>query len=576
MSFERRIAIAGLLCILVWLGYDWLAPKPPPLDPEAQDAALAEGEQADAEERPDEDSAEPGSDPGAPPDGPDAAKEQGTPAADVEVVHHEIANDLLTLKVTNRAPGRGGIVEEVDLLSEQFQGHDTATDPLGLGGASTLEVSFADAQSDFRIPAAQAFTVHSASSDSFSLLHRTAEVQIEQTLKLLEGYEALLTVEVQNLSEQEQRHVMHVSSRVGLTGEESRYNLKRGMCRTTDDFEYEDSGDLEDGPISYGSFPVSWGGVDNKYFGTLLVPSEPFGNCELTRSDDGSFLVGDLSSNLATLGPGEVKRYELGVFVGAKELELLQDFSAMSPAADVHLEEAIDWGILGGLSEYLGRMLLALMRFFHSYVGVWGWAIVLVTIVIKIVTLPLTLKQMASMKAMKRIQPKISALKEKYADDRVKQGQEMQALFAREGVNPLAGCLPVFVQMPVYIALYAMLGAAVELVHEPFLWLPDLTKQDPYYALPLLLGGMMVVQNRMMPTSGDEMQAKLMRWIMPVVFSAFMLFLPSGLALYIFVNICLSVVQTAIQVGRNTDEPTPDVDAGKTKASADKKPGKKK
>ena len=212
------------------------------------------------------------------------------------------------------------------------------------------------------------------------------------------------------------------------------------------------------------------------------------------------------------------------------------------------------------------------MRFFYGWVGIWGWAIVLVTIVIKAVTLPLTLKQMSSMKAMKLIQPKIAEIKKKYADDRVKQGQETQALFAREGVNPLAGCLPVFVQMPVYIALYAMLGAAVELVHEPFLWLPDLTKQDPFYALPIMLGGMMVVQNRMMPTSGDEMQAKLMRWIMPVVFAAFMLFLPSGLALYIFVNICLSVVQTAIQVGRNTDEPAADAKPAK----ADEKPAKKK
>lgn len=583
MSFERRIFIALMLCALVWIGFDLFAPKPPPPeeDPQAESAEAADGEakseEGEAEGSTDKDAPE-GKAP--PTDGPEAAKDAEPTVADVETVHHEISNDLLSLKVTNRSPGRGGIVEEVDLLSEQFQGHETATDPLGLGGASTLEVNFADAQSDFRIPGGQAFEVESASSDSFTVVHRSEDVEIKQTLKLLEGYEGIMTVEVSNLTQQDQRHVMHVTTRVGITGEEGRYNLKRGMCRTADDFEDEDSSDVEDGPITYDTDPLFWGGVDNKYFGTLVVPTEPFAGCVLSRSDDGGFLVGSLASSVATLGPGEVKRYELGLFVGAKELERLQDFSAVSPPNEVHLEEAIDWGILGRLSEYLGRMLLALMRFFHSYVGVWGWAIVLVTIVIKIMTLPLTLKQMASMKAMKRIQPKIAALKEKYGDDRVKQGQEMQALFAREGVNPLAGCLPVFVQMPVYIALYAMLGAAVELVHEPFLWLPDLTKQDPYYALPLALGGMMVVQNRMMPTSGDEMQAKMMRWIMPVVFSAFMLFLPSGLALYIFVNICLSVVQTAIQVGRNTDEPATEADAAtggaKTKAGSDKKPGKKK
>lgn len=573
LSFEKRIAIALFLCGIVWIGFDFFAPPPPP--PLEEDA---QGEDAKADEALADD-AEPqdGSKP-APSGGPEAAKDDASadPGVEVvevvEVVHHAISNELLSLKVTNRAPGRGGMVEEVDLLSEQFRGHDTATDPLGLGGASTLEVSFADAASDFRIGGAQAYVVESATADSFTLVHRTEEVQIKQTLKLLAGYEGVLSVEVTNLTGQEQRHRMHVRTRVGLSGEESRYNIKRGLCRTAEDFEYEDNGDVEDGPISYGTDPVLWGGVDNKYFATLMVPTEPFGECVLEQSEDGGFLVGSLSSNVATLAPSEVKRYELGLFVGAKELESLQEFAAVEPATEVHLEEAIDWGILGRLSEYLGRMLLSLMRFFYGWVGVWGWAIVLVTIVIKAVTLPLTLKQMNSMKAMKRIQPKIAEIKKKYADDRVKQGQETQALFAREGVNPLAGCLPVFVQMPVYIALYAMLGAAVELVHEPFLWLPDLTKQDPFYALPIMLGGMMVVQNRMMPTSGDEMQAKLMRWVMPVVFAAFMLFLPSGLALYIFVNICLSVVQTAIQVGRNTDEPAADTKP----AMADEKPAKKK
>ena len=254
--------------------------------------------------------------------------------------------------------------------------------------------------------------MESATADSFTLVHRTDEVQVKQTLKLLAGYEGVLSVEVTNLTGQEQRHRMHVRSRVGLSGEESRYNIKRGLCRTTEDFEDEDNSDVEDGPVTYGEDPVLWGGVDNKYFGTLMVPTEPFGECVLSESDDGGFLVGSLSSNIATLDPNEVKRYELGLFVGAKELERLQDFSAVEPANEVHLEEAIDWGILGRLSEYLGRMLLSLMRFFYGWVGVWGWAIVLVTIVIKAVTLPLTLKQMNSMKAMKRIQPKIAIIKE--------------------------------------------------------------------------------------------------------------------------------------------------------------------
>jgi YidC/Oxa1 family membrane protein insertase len=235
--------------------------------------------------------------------------------------------------------------------------------------------------------------------------------------------------------------------------------------------------------------------------------------------------------------------------VGPKELDRLQQFAAVGTT--VPLDEAIDWGFFGGVSEWLGKMLLALLRWFQALVSNWGVSIVLLTVTVKAVTLPLTLKQMSSMKRMKEIQPEMNKIKEKYADDRVKQGQEMQALFARSGVNPLAGCFPMLVQLPIWFALYSMLGAAVELVHEPFLWLPDLTEQDPYYILPLALGALMIVQNRMMPSTMDAAQAKVMRWVMPIMFTVFMLFLPSGLGVYIFANIVLSLVQTAIQVGTN-------------------------
>jgi len=124
----------------------------------------------------------------------------------------------------------------------------------------------------------------------------------------------------------------------------------------------------------------------------------------------------------------------------------------------------------------------------------------------------------------------------------------MQALFARSGVNPLAGCLPMLVQLPIWIALYAMLATAVELYRESFLWLPDLTKQDPYFITPLAIGGLMFLQTKLQPTpSVDNQQAKMMMWMMPTIFTVMMLFLPSGLGVYIFANILLSLVQTVIQ-----------------------------
>jgi YidC/Oxa1 family membrane protein insertase len=192
--------------------------------------------------------------------------------------------------------------------------------------------------------------------------------------------------------------------------------------------------------------------------------------------------------------------------------------------------------------------MLWLLRLFYNLTGIWGVAIILLTVVVKVVTLPLTFKQMRSMKKMREVQPELEALKKKYADDRVRQAQEMQALFQRAGVNPLAGCLPMLIQLPIWIALYAMLNTAVELYREPFLWLPDLTQQDPYYIVPLAMGALMYFQMKIQPSGVDNEQAKMMAWMMPIIFTVMMLFLPSGLCVYIFANVLLSLVQTVIQL----------------------------
>jgi YidC/Oxa1 family membrane protein insertase len=545
--------VALAICALLWVVFDLVLPKPePPPEDQADVEALAEGETeggkdgkadgdtkaSDSADRPEED---------------DADEDEGTEAApSFETVEHEIQTELLGLTLTNRSPGRGGLVSGIHLRSEQFAEHDTARNAMGLDGAQTLEISFSDAETDFRIPASTAYEVREASSTHVELGHQDDDVEVTERVEMLEGYEARLRVRVTNRSSKSQAHRLHVRTRIGL-GEESRYDVQRGLCRLPDGLENEDRGDVDEEEVSYkGS--IKWGGVDRKYFGSLVVPEHPFAECTVSLSGNQSFLENDLRSELITLEPGETKDYVFGLFIGPKELERLAAFEAVEVEPEGDLQEAIDWGILGSVSEFLGRLLLSMLRFFHGVTGAWGWSIVLLTICVKLITLPLTLKQMASMKAMKRIQPEIAKIKEKYGDDRVKQGQEMQALFARSGVNPLAGCFPLVVQMPVWFALYSMLGSAVELVHVNFLWLPDLTKQDPYYALPIALGAMMVLQNRMMPSTGDAAQAKMMRWVMPVVFSAFMLFLPSGLGVYIFVNIVLSVIQTAVQVGRSGDE----------------------
>lgn len=552
MNSQTRMIVAVALCAIIYIVFDFLQPRPTPeelAEAERAKAGLLAGEDEGKVAGGVDSAGELTTDDGAPaPDG-DSPRDAGDPTPDVEIVKHEIGNDYLALIVSNRSPGSDGLLDAIHLLDAQFAGHTTATDPFLLGGLRTLEVSFADEATEFKLPKRAAYEVRQVDDSSITLGYNGDGVEVEETLQVLEGYQALLTVRVTNRSGHSQDHRLHVRTRIGA-GEGSRYDIRRGLCRTGEDVEDEDASDVEDGPINYGP-GILWGGVDSKYFASLIVPKEPSAKCEISASDDKGQVIQELTSAVTTVDDGETTTHVFGLYIGPKSLDRLQAFAAVENEGASTLAEAIDWGLLGGLSEWLGKLLLGLLRWFYGLVANWGISIVLLTVLVKLITLPLTLKQMASMKRMKEIQPDMAKIKEKYADDRAKQTQEMQALFARSGVNPLAGCLPMVVQLPIWFALYSMLSAAVELVHVSFLWLPDLTQQDPIYALPLALGGLMIVQNRMMPTSsmGDETQAKMMRWVMPIMFTVFMLFLPSGLGIYIFANILLSIVQTAVQVG---------------------------
>lgn len=535
MSFQSRTVIALALCAVIFVLFDWLGPKPAPT-PEGDATASADAK--------DETKAPDGKSDAAPAD----VDEPEVPVGNVAAIDRELRNDLIAVRLSNRSPARGGILSGIELLSPQFHNQVTATDSLRLGGAPTLEISFADEASDVKVPKTTSFDLRSESPSHVEFGYRGSDVDISERFELLGGYQAKLVVTVTNRSTAAQDHRLHLSTRVGVT--DSQYDISRGLCNTAEGLEEEDASDVEDGPIRYAG-PVTWAGADNKYFGLFMVPTQPAADCEI-RLGEGNFVVNRLSGGVVTLQAGESQTYEYGLFIGAKELDKLKSFNAV-PSPDLRLESSINWGFLGGLSEWLGRLLLGMLRWFFAATGSWGISIVLLTLVVKLATLPLTLKQMSSMKRMREIQPEIAKIKAKYGDDRVKQGQEMQALFQRSGVNPLAGCLPTLVQLPIWFALYSMLSAAVELVHQTFLWLPDLTQQDPYFLLPLSLGALMVVQNRMMPNTMDEAQAKMMRWLMPIMFTLFMLFLPSGLAVYIFANIVLSITQTLIQVGVGKD-----------------------
>ena len=175
--------------------------------------------------------------------------------------------------------------------------------------------------------------------------------------------------------------------------------------------------------------------------------------------------------------------------------------------------------------------------------GNWGIAIILITLLIKLLTLHWNTKSMRSMKEMQKLKPLMDELKGKYGEDKQRYQQEVANLWKRHKINPARGCLPMLFQMPIYIAWYQALMAAVELYRAPlFGWIDDLTAPDPYYVMPILMGAAMFVQQRMSPTTADNTQAKMMMYMMPAMFTFFMLFLPSGLTLYILVNVLLSML----------------------------------
>ncbi len=220
------------------------------------------------------------------------------------------------------------------------------------------------------------------------------------------------------------------------------------------------------------------------------------------------------------------------LYVGPKD-------QARMEAAEPTLKLTVDYGVFSILADPLFWLLTKI----NDFLGNWGWSIIMLTLLIKIVFYKLTETQYKSMANLRRLQPKMEALKERYGDDRQKMGQAMMDLYRTEKVNPLAGCIPILIQIPVFIALYWVLVESVEMRQAPFvLWLNDLTAKDPYFVLPVLMGISMYIMQKLSPTPTDPVQAKVMMSL-PFIFTIFFAFFPSGLVLYWFANNLLSILQ---------------------------------
>ena len=233
------------------------------------------------------------------------------------------------------------------------------------------------------------------------------------------------------------------------------------------------------------------------------------------------------------LKPGESASYRVLSFVGPKERAVLDSLGHGT-------SEVIQLGWFA----FIGKALIWYLYKLKGLVGSWGWAIVLMTITVRLLLFPLSITQIKSTAAMRKLKPEIDEVNERYKDNTTQKGLALQELYKKHGINPLAGCLPGLVQMPVWFALYTALQTAMELYHEKFLFWHDLSSPDPRFILPLLIGGTMFFQQKITPMQMDPAQQKVFLYFMPAMFTVFMLFLPAGLGVYMLTNSVLGIVQT--------------------------------
>jgi len=288
-----------------------------------------------------------------------------------------------------------------------------------------------------------------------------------------------------------------------------------------------------------------WLAYVEHYFVAAWLPAAKIAReYAVIKGPDGIY-VGRALISTGPIAPGASAKLDVPLYAGPQEQSRLV---AVAPGFD----RVVDFGLLTIIAEPL----FWLLEKFHGLSGNWGIAIILLTVTVKLVFFPLSATSYKSMAKMKLITPRMTKIREMYGDDRAKMNQAMMELYKTEKINPLGGCFPILVQIPVFISLYWVLLAAIELRHAPFmLWIQDLSVQDPYYVLPILMTVSMVLQTRMNPVPPDPVQAKVMQF-MPFIFSVFFFFFPAGLVLYWLVNNILSILQQwQIQRMFNRDKP---------------------
>ncbi|HET9553072.1 MAG TPA: membrane protein insertase YidC [Anaeromyxobacteraceae bacterium] len=524
---NRRILIATVASVAILIVWQLLFPQPKhPAKPAVTATPIPAAAPA----------------PAAAPVAPGPAAPAPVPEAPEELV--TLAGDGFTVVLSSH----GGSVAHVELQGGKFQreieGKTVAIDLVHLAKGQPRPLSLAaspelggavDPLSDPGASAAMRVVSKDAKSVVFE--GRAGLAGVKKSYRLTgKPYEVELEVEVTGAPAAGTLSVLYTGFMPPSTSSGGMFSgpaldFVRPVCRAGDKTErFKVDGDEAQKKLDGA---VGWAGIDQHYFTSALFPQpQAAGSCLFLKgAEKGSAAV---ALQLPVTPAGAKATFTL--FAGPKQLDLLRGYQR-------GFETAIDYGPVTNFFAFFAQMLLRVMRWFHAFTQNWGLAIILLTLTVKVLLYPLTLKSMQSMGAMRKLQPEIEKLKAKHGEDKEKLNLAVMQLYQQHKVNPLGGCLPMLLQMPVWFALYAALQTSVELYREPFLWMSDLTVKDPFFILPIAMGLTSFAMQKISPQPADSSQAKMMLYFFPGFFTVMMLFVPSGLTLYIFVNNLLSIVQ---------------------------------
>ena len=394
------------------------------------------------------------------------------------------------------------------------------------------EYVLADGQDELRVPLT--YQINGVSYTKYYILHRgnyAIDVQYDINNQSGSSIDVSMYGQLKQTIELPKGTVTEGGGGLGL-------NVFRGAAYSSSKTNYSKYSfdDIKDKALDV-STQTGWVAMLQHYFVTAWVPAQDQNNLFYTRAtaNESQATIG-FKGESTIIQPGNSQTISAKLWLGPEIQNQLKETAN-------HLDLTVDYGWLW----FLSQPLFYLLKFIHSLVGNWGFAIIIITFIVRGILFPLTRAQYRSMAKMKLLQPRIEALKERYGDDKQKMSAETMAIYKQEKVNPIGGCLLIFIQMPIFLSLFYMLGNAIELRHAPFaLWIYDLSAQDPYYIFPLLMGGTMLLIQMMSPTPATDPLQKGLMTAMPMIFTVFFLWFPAGLVLYYIVSNLFTIAQQRI------------------------------